>query len=388
MAIKEDITSTIQPAGIVVLWGSIGLFLFGCLSFSGPPLLLGLIGGTLLLICRSVSRAQLRNLSLSRHLPRRTFLGEPFQIHTQIQNRKSTRSTGGLFVRDGLASRAKEPYAVPLIHRKSELQVETSCRLFRRGWNPGNSYELSSLWPLGLFSTSTVGTYTSPDPDSDGILVLPRPLVPGFLTLILDRLESEAALYSANQPDQFSEFRSLREYRSGDPVKSIHWPPSTRAGRIIVRETDPPKPRPRRYGILIHRLSPPGELVQPERFELILRIAAGLLTRFQRREIPVTFLAGFGGGKVHRIPDETGTLAGLDLLARAGNRGADDLKPLLDQSTAFDQCDQIFVLGPAQRDLWQDQVRAVFPSCICVDPESTSSVRQPRKIRIAGGLAV
>jgi len=379
---SEEVTTTIEPVGIVVAWVSVAVFLFGCFFFSGPALLVGVIGFSVLLIARYVSRAQLRNISLTRHFPRRAFLGEPFTIQTQIQNLKSTRSVGALEIRDGLMSPNKSAVVVPLIHRLSSTRVEYHCRLFRRGWNAGNRYRLSSFWPLGLFASHTGGTFESADPKNDGILILPRPLVPGFLVQILDRIESEAALFSANQPDQFSEFRSLREFRSGDAVKSIHWPTSTRAGKIIVRETDPPKPRPRRYGILIHRVAPPGELIQPERFELILRIASGLLTRFQKRGIPVTFLAGLGHKNVVRIPEDLGTIRVLEVLARSKNLNADELAGLLEHSAGFDQCDQIFVLGPAQRNLWQDEVRIALPTAICVDPESISSTRQPKKLRM------
>ncbi len=382
----EKITTTIEPVGIVVMWVSIAIFVFGCFFFSGPALLLGLIGFSLLLIARFVSRAQLRDLTLERHLPRRAFLGEPFIIQTRIQNLKSTRSVGALEIQDGLINRNKNAVFVPLIQRLSSTQIEYHCRLFRRGWNAGNRYQLSSFWPLGLFASQTSGIFKSADPKNDGVLILPRPLVPGFLGQILDRIESEAAQFSANQPDQLSEFRSLREFRSGDAVKTIHWPTSSRAGKIIVRETDPPKPRPRRYGILIHRMAPSGELIQPERFELILRIASGLLTRFQTRGIPVTFLAGFGDKKAIRVPENLGTFRALELLARSKNRNVDELGILLEQATEFEQCDQIFVLGPAQRILWQDEVRLTFPSAICVDPESISSSRQPKRLRIAGGI--
>src|SRR5690606_18795724 len=88
-------------------------------------------------------------------------------------------------------------------------------------------------------------------------------------------------------PDTDDEFRLLREFRSGDPVRAIHWPSSSRATRLQVRQTDPPTPKPPRTSLVLHSYNPPGKMATPETFELILRIAAGLLVRFRDSETEV-----------------------------------------------------------------------------------------------------
>ena len=86
-----------------------------------------------------------------------------------------------------------------------------------------------SDWPFGFFRTTLEGQFRPIRPGDDLLLVAPKPVIPRYLETILQRLERESALFSDLLPEDPTEFRALREYRSGDSLKAIHWPATSRA---------------------------------------------------------------------------------------------------------------------------------------------------------------
>ena len=158
-------------------------------------------------------------------------------------------------------------------------------------------------------------------------------------------------------------------------MKRIHWPASLRTGHLQVSELEPPRPKPRRYGILIHSYEPAGQVLTPETFEMILRIAAGLLQRFQHEEIPVVF---------RQYPDIPASLAhrsevsqALDRLALCRRHPLVSLDPLTTAARDFRHCDEVFLLSDCPRREWEAVLREHFPANTCIDATSLSSHSRP-----------
>ncbi len=347
--------------------------IIGGLFLTGQVLLLGLIGLALLPLCKWLARAQLSGLTFTRQLPRRVFSGERFGIEITANNAKQRIEASDLFLSDPMMDAASRSVPLPFIGCRTSHDMVWTGRLFRRGWNRQNRITVTSRWPLGLFEARLETEFRSPERKEGGVLVVPRPLTPVFLTKTLGQLEKESALLSTIPPDTPSEFRYLREFQSGDAIRSIHWSSSTRSGKLYVKETDPPSPTPSRYGLLIHAYTPPGAVIRNAPFETTLRIATGLVVALQKQNTPFLFSASFASDAILRYPEKTGFSTILDHIAEAPVRFTTDLDSALISLVDLASCDQVFVIGSAPRSSWECAARDIAPSCIVIDPENLSS---------------
>lgn len=183
----------------------------------------------------------LRKLRVSRTLPEVAVEGERVSVDVRVTN-------GGLLarylieVRDVIpmlgaarGSRSGEPVVLGQVSRvpgRGELTFGVSLLCEKRG-----NYQLgpASLWsafPLGVLEARRV------DGNCQSLLVRPR-------TFHIARLPLAGAHRLIHRGDLLmrgkdgTEYRGLREYRPGDPVRHIHWPSSARSGQLVVREHDP-----------------------------------------------------------------------------------------------------------------------------------------------------
>ena len=102
-----------------------------------------------------------------------------------------------------------------------------------RGPLAADQARLESGDPLGLFRSRR-------DRAPEGVaLVLPR-----FASLAeqLDQREVESQL-TVVRAGHGTDLYGVREYRSGDPLRRIHWRTSARRGELVVREFEPPGQR-------------------------------------------------------------------------------------------------------------------------------------------------
>lgn len=364
------------PAGIALAWISIGFIALGLFT-GGPALLLGVLGLLLLPVCRWLAGAQLSGLEFSRRIPRRVFSGEQFTVESTAHNTNRYIHASALVISDAMADATSRDHQLAYLENNSSAELRWFGRLFQRGWNDERGITVSSRWPMGLFEAKLSTRFQITDSSTgSGILVVPRPLKPEFLTRTLERLEAETVLNSVTPPDAPTEFRSLREFRSGDALKMIHWPASSRSGQLFIRETDPPVPKPSVQGLLIHSFAPAGDVIRNDQFEIMLRIATGLVLHFQKQETSLLFAASFTDQLIQHIPFESGYASVLNQIARSPVRYRTDLESTLSDLEDMNHCDQVFVLGCSPRSTWESEIKNVLPSSICIDCESVSSLTQ------------
>jgi hypothetical protein len=102
------------------------------------------------------------------------------------------------------------------------------------------NFEIKRLWTvslIGLFSIpSTVRCQTA-------VLIIPAPVKPENIVAL-----SRGVILRPKPGGGFSEEHDLRQYRPGDPVRSIHWKVSAKHDSLIIREPLVPPPHSR----LIH----------------------------------------------------------------------------------------------------------------------------------------
>jgi uncharacterized protein (DUF58 family) len=196
---------------------------------TGNNLLYLLLGWLLSFIIASgiLSEMTLRKLLVERRPPPRVFAGEPFLMEVVIKNGKPKRASYSIEVEDliGRTPIDKRCYFLKIPEAKSQ---RTSYRhtFVRRGLYTLTGYRLATKFPFALFRKSR-------DVDAPlEVLVYPaRVAVP--------RPPMRAATRGDAVADRLGrrgEFFGLRERRTGDDRRDVHWKSSARTGRLLVRE--------------------------------------------------------------------------------------------------------------------------------------------------------
>ncbi|MCG8599091.1 MAG: DUF58 domain-containing protein [Verrucomicrobiales bacterium] len=350
-----------SPAGFAAIWTAVGFLITGAVMLSGPLLLIGLILAGTWITARYLASRHLEGLSIERSLPARAWTNRRFAVEAILSN---TGMTARNFIfQDPLAVGNHPPVVELESGEKTTLSYAARCS--RRGQVVVENWTAQSGWPLNWFESRRSGKFSHRE--SNSILVLPDPWLPPRLRDHVDGLLVSASPWTG-VPEPASEFRYLREFRGGDAVRKIHWPASLKTGELLVRETEPPRPLPTRYGILLHSFSPGGELVTPESFETVLRITAGLLYRFRNAGIEIVFQA---------FPDESARLRhredfdrALDELALLRRKPVSELSLIESRPGAFQNCDEVFVISDCSRELWENELSAAMSVAHCVDAKS------------------
>jgi uncharacterized protein (DUF58 family) len=198
---------------------------------TGNNLLYLLLGWLLSFIIASgiLSEMTLRALVVERRPPPRVHAGEPFLMEVVIENGKDKRASYSIEVED-----LQGTPPVPIDKRCYFLKIpegrsqRTSYRhtFARRGLYTLTGYRLATKFPFALFRKSK--DVTAPLE----VLVYPaRVNVPKPPPRAATRGDAVAARIGRR-----GEFFGLRERRTGDDRRDIHWKSSARTGRLLVRE--------------------------------------------------------------------------------------------------------------------------------------------------------
>ncbi len=359
--------------GRISLWFAALATAAGLALFSGPVLAAGLAALALIGACRYLAGRHLDGFTVERSLPRRAWAGESFPVETAPCPGPRFPQGNPLRFTDPLAPAVRGRLLES--DRTSRLSLRCTGLATRRGPLPRRPWTLASTWPLGLFLAERQGSFR----DDHALLVLPKPWLPSRLRQRLEHLAAGSVERPLEPADPLAEFRLLREFRTGDPVRGIHWPASLRSGRLQFAETEPPRPRPLRYGVFLHSFEPPGTVIVPEHWEQILRIATGLLLRFRREGVPVVFRQAPGKAATLRDPGDFSQW--LDILALARRHPITVVETLFAPTDPgedpFTDCDEVFVLGDGDLAHWEPAARARFPHCTCLDPSEMTTGSRP-----------
>ncbi len=182
----------------------------------------------------SLTFGMLKATRIARSAPRRAMAGELFGVEVSLTNRHPLLALWMMTVRDEIRHAAEALSVNVLFARVAPRAVQTGhyqLRLARRGRYRLGPLLVSSRFPLGLVERSR--QFAEPGE----VLVYPR----------IGRLSPEwkrhwlgaAELVAQPQPRQgifHDEFHRLREFRTGDNPRDIHWRTSARRGELILRE--------------------------------------------------------------------------------------------------------------------------------------------------------
>ncbi|MDG3002665.1 DUF58 domain-containing protein [Paludisphaera mucosa] len=185
------------------------------------------------------SRAMLRRLIVLRRTPGYIFAGDPLVVDYTLENGRRRMAALALFLEDQLVSTergatgaASTPQVFfPRVAARDRARLRWQGDAPRRGKYRFQNLDLGTRAPFGIVERRV--TIPLPEP----LFVYPRI---GRLTrrwFQLQRQTSENRLGRRHDRSaQQEEYHGLRDYRSGDSPRWIHWRTSARRGELMVKE--------------------------------------------------------------------------------------------------------------------------------------------------------
>lgn len=220
--------------GFIYVVVMVVLFVGSLLGHSNPLMLMFALLAGPFIVSGGRTFSMLRGLSVKRVVPPRVMAGEPFSVEVQLKNPKRWVSAWLMTVRDRVDNSREFLNPEILFIRVRTRSTETGryqLKLSQRGQYKFGPLQVNSRFPLGLVERGLILA------ESDTILVYPP----------IGRMSSgwRRRLQTANQlvahararvGSFHDDFHRIREYRSGDEPRSIHWRTTARRNELMVRE--------------------------------------------------------------------------------------------------------------------------------------------------------
>ena len=224
----------IPTEGRIYLGIIIVLFTGAMLTKQNPLLLVFALMAGPFVINGWMTFGMLQAARVQRELPRRAMPGELFPVEIQLRNSRPLFALWMMSIRDQIQHSDETLIGTVLFSRVSPRSCQAGhyqLRLSRRGRYRFGPLTCTSRFPLGLVERSRIFPVTGE------ILIYPRigRIIPNWR----NRLVGATELVSRNQPHHgvfHDDFNQLREFRSGDNPRAIHWRSTARRGELILRE--------------------------------------------------------------------------------------------------------------------------------------------------------
>lgn len=360
---SESTVVAFTPFGVFFLVSVVLLILLGAAASSGALLFLGIIGVIVLAVARFQAPRNLAEIRVERLLPERVATGDSFLAEVRLANDRRRGMVRDVELDDRMVASSTSQVFFGEVAPGAVVSGEYAARVFQRGRYTGRQFILRSSWPLGLYRAERGGRFAA----RRDMVVIPRPIFPDELRLISRGSGADNLWTSGRITDSNEEFRTLRSYQPGDPAKLIHWPKTSRAGSLIVRENEPPLPPERQFGLWLHQYHPDARMVQPRHFETMLRMACGLLIWMRQGDASVRVRIDFLECRKIQVPADADFNEVLDSLALARSRPVSERSAFPRGLDWFSGCDRIFVVGDSPRAQWEEELGALRPRIRCLD---------------------
>jgi len=273
---------------------SLMLGFMGLAAINGQANLLfgvfGLMIGILLIsgmICRTV----IRRLSVTRLLPDSAVVGRPATILYEFHNHKRfwPSLSVNLAELDGVDSFHAQPAAY-MLHAAARMTatVPTEVLPRRRGLCRLNHYQISTSFPFGFIRRAlTLG-------QTDSMIVYPAVGKVSERLLTMCRSAEKVGAPMKPQRGGEDEFYGVREYRSGESLKSIYWRRSAKApGLLVAREMT--QVAPPRLLLMVDTHAPQRTRADAAEIERVIAMAGSLAAHTLEMDMAVGACAWTGG---------------------------------------------------------------------------------------------
>ena len=326
----------------------------------------GILIGPLVISWRIVGRS-LQQVSAYRKLPAGISAGEMLIAEVTVTNGRRKGDAWGVTVEDCLklasadvGTSARDAWVsgesvrvfFPKIAAQATNTANYQGRLDRRGRYEVGPLMISTRFPLGLMRR------TITMPDKQFLYVYPRM---GRMTAAWMQMVQPSRIGSRRsqqrQGSREGEFHSLRDHRSGDSQRWIHWRTTARRNRLTVKQFE--RQQSQNLELLLdlwvpNNLSEELRAAQQRQIEQIISFAATVCADHCRRGSS-RLLLGVAGANVETVGGVTsmGLLEEcLEKLAVARASETDRLPGLLDDVlTDVHPESRVVVLSPRQTDL-------------------------------------
>ncbi len=206
-------------------------------------LLAGMMLGAFLVNARMAS-FDIKRIDVRRRAPERASAGETFSVQLQAENHRPRHAAWAISARDFIERDDRDGYATAIdvevlfVHVPANGRAVASYQatLPQRGRYDLGPIEISTRYPLGLLRASATVNETST------LLVRPRP---GRLTAHWKNMVQSSRMGAhQSRPKRGTaegEFYGLRDFRTGDSQRWIHWRTSARTNQLVVRQFEQPQ---------------------------------------------------------------------------------------------------------------------------------------------------
>jgi uncharacterized protein (DUF58 family)/transglutaminase-like putative cysteine protease len=193
---------------------------------------------SLLVLSAVLSEVALRGVEVERTLPRDAVAGEPFAIGLAAVNRKRRFPSFSLSLTELEGPAAGVRTFLPRVGAGETARARITATVPRRGELRFGAVLVATRFPFGLFEKSR-----------EHLLPALLPVHPAAVPApaVRTRPRPGGGERPEPRPGRGAEFHSLRDFRSGDDPRSVHWRSSARVGRLLVVERE----RERRRRVLL-----------------------------------------------------------------------------------------------------------------------------------------
>jgi uncharacterized protein (DUF58 family) len=224
----------------------------------------------------------IRGITVERRTPHHAFQGDEVAVDLLLRG-DPRHARFSLSIEDPCFSptRLFVPHAAP----GEAVVLTTVRRASRRGPVQDEPLRLSSSGPFG------VATASRSIPGGGRTLVYPRVVRLGWFPGLEGGSEQGLPDASTHRRGIGQDYLGIREYRSGDNPRHVHWPSSARHGSLMVREFE--RERPHRLAILVDTSADVGTDETP--LDAVCSAAASIACLAMERGQPVDLWAGRQG---------------------------------------------------------------------------------------------
>ena len=219
-----------RPSRRAFVIGGIGLLLIVAGASAQAGWLFVLAAGVLGLVFGSILyRHPLRELTLERIVPQRVRVGDAVRVGLGVTN-PSNRSVPLFTVQDSFPAFEPLRVGVERLGPGARAEIETARVAIRRGRFAGGEARVTCGAPFGLTTTRrTIAT-------GSDVTVVPRWADLRGFPLTEPSTSPSDVLHERPRAGGGEEFLGVRGFRPGDPLRSVHWRSTARAGTLVVKE--------------------------------------------------------------------------------------------------------------------------------------------------------
>ena len=206
----------------------------------------------------------------------------------------------------GVDAASEDGAALPVLKPGEKARVRLMLRCRKRGEFQLRGFRVETALPLGLMVAQAVFS------ERRTLLVTPRFTPLARMDIPRGRRTQPGGTASALRLGDSFEFIGSREYRQGDPIRSIDWRATARLQRPVVREYR--EEFLQRVAVVLDTHTPmPSGLPPPPSFESAVSLAAAVSEYAVRSEFALDVLAA--GAQVHSVSGPGAEGRVLDFLA-------------------------------------------------------------------------